>query len=471
MEQRKLLMIIVLLKFLLFLQLSWLTSSASTPLPLAKPGCDAKCGNLTIPVPFGIGPNENGCSLTGPELFHYNITCDTTYNPPKPFLRVGRNTTAGPAARYRMVEVLSISDSEVRIKNWPATSCYQYKTGELTLDEGIGWMAFNGAPFTISYTRNKFFGLGCDTLAYFFEPDFNFNLSCISFCQRTTNIIDGSCSGSGCCQTPLPKGVRKFLVLANSMNTSSDSLSFAPCSYSFIGESEKYTFSASDLNGTSFHNKAKDIPVVLDWALFGLTLASSSSSDPSFFRAKAGCDAKCGNISIPYPFGIITPEGYGCSIDGAGIGYQLSCNTSFQPPKLFLGTGSIEITDISETELRITTVQAIICYNKFGNVTLDKSVAWSNISVSRFTFSYTKNVFFAIGCKTYAFIDGPDLQDYSSSCSSNCNSRESVMDGSCFGQGCCQSTIPKGLNSLPTYQFLFISIPPPIATQCNILGH
>ncbi|RZC44391.1 hypothetical protein C5167_037341 [Papaver somniferum] len=165
-----------------------------------------------------------------------------------------------------------------------------------------------------------------------------------------------------------------------------------------------------------------------------------TSSVPSFFGAKAGCDATCGNISIPYPFGMITPGGYGCSIDGAGIGYQLFCNTSFQPPELFLGTGSIE------TELRIKTIQAIICYNKFGNVTLDKSVAWSDISVSRFKFSYTKNVFFAIGCKSYASIYGPNLQDYSISCSSDCNSRESVMDGSCFGQGCCQSTIPKGLN-------------------------
>ncbi|KAI3861081.1 hypothetical protein MKX03_021919 [Papaver bracteatum] len=282
----------MLLKFLLFLQLSWLTSSASTSLPLAKPGCDAKCGNLTIPYPFGIGPNENGCSLTGPELFHYNITCDTTYNPPKPFLRVGRNTTAGSDARYRMVEVLSISETEVRIKNWPATSCYQYKTGELTLDEGIGWMAFNGAPFTISYTRNRFFGLGCDTLAYFYEPDFTFNSSCISFCQRTTNIIDGSCSGSGCCQTPLPKGVRKFLVLANSLNTSADTLSFAPCSYSFIGESEKYTFSASDLNGTSFHSKAKDIPIVLDWAIGNKTCEEAQKDASSFACQK---NSKCSN--------------------------------------------------------------------------------------------------------------------------------------------------------------------------------
>ncbi|KAI3958896.1 hypothetical protein MKX01_023572 [Papaver californicum] len=169
--------------------------------------------------------------------------------------------------------------------------------------------------------------------------------------------------------------------------------------------------------------------------LFVLTLASSSSAPP-FFRAKEGCDAKCGTISIPYPFGIITPNGVGCSLDGAGIGYGVTCNTSFQPPKLFLDRSSIEIIDISETEIRITSIQAVLCHNTFGNVTIDRSVAWTNISGTTFRFSYTKNMFFAIGCSTYASIFGPNLQNYSSSCSSQCNSRER----------CCQSTIPKGLN-------------------------
>ncbi|KAI3903354.1 hypothetical protein MKW98_032008 [Papaver atlanticum] len=187
------------------------------------------------------------------------------------------------------------------------------------------------------------------------------------------------------------------------------------------------------------------LPLLCFLQLTVLTLASSSSSPP-FFRAKEGCDAKCGNISVPYPFGIITPNGFGCSLDGAGIGYGVTCNTSFQPPKLFLDTSTIEIIDISETEIRTTSIQAVLCHNKFGNVTIDRSVAWTNISASTFTFSYTKNMFFAIGCSTYASIFGPNLQNYSSSCSSQCHSRESVMDGSCFGQGCCQSTIPKGLN-------------------------
>ncbi|KAI3903362.1 hypothetical protein MKW98_032016, partial [Papaver atlanticum] len=296
------------LQFLFFLQLSCLilASSSTTPLPLAKPGCDAKCGNLTIPYPFGIGPNENGCSLTGAELLRYNITCDTTYNPPKPFIRIGKNKTAGP--RYRRVEVLSISETEVRVKNWPATMCYQYKTGEVTLAEDVGWMIFGGTPFTVSYTKNRFFGLGCYTLAFISEPNLNFTTTCSTICDTATNIIDGSCSGSGCCQTLLPKGVKTFLGYVVSMNTTSESLSFDPCSYSFIGESEKYKFSASDLNGTSFHSKAKDIPIVLDWAIGNKTCEEAKKDLSSFACQK---NSNCSNSDkVP--------------------GYLCTCNKGFQ---------------------------------------------------------------------------------------------------------------------------------------------
>ncbi|KAI3954447.1 hypothetical protein MKW92_014680, partial [Papaver armeniacum] len=137
---------------------------------------------------------------------------------------------------------------------------------------------------------------------------------------------------------------------------------------------------------------------------------SSSSSVSPFFKAKTGCDAKCGNVSIPYPFGIINPNGNGCSIGGIGFDYRITCNTSFNPPNPFLDT-----------------------------------MATIDVSRTPFTFSYTENMFFAIGCNTYATIYGPELKNYSSTCSSECNRRENVMDGSCFGKGCCQSTIPKGL--------------------------
>ncbi|RZC44396.1 hypothetical protein C5167_037344 [Papaver somniferum] len=277
--------------FFLFLQFSWLilTSSASTPLPQAKPGCTAECGDLTIPYPFGIGPNENGCSLTGVEALPYNITCDTTYDPPKPFIGIGRNNTAGLDLR---VEVISISKAEFRVKNSPATRCYEYESGELTLDEGARVMNFNATPFTVSYTKNRFFGLGCDTLALIYEPILNFTTDCSTICKTSANIIDGSCSGSGCCQTKLPKGVKVFAGVVISRNTSSESFSFDPCSYSFIGESENYTFSASDLKGGSFYDKAKDVPVVLDWAI-GTKTCEEAQQDMSSYACQK--NSTCSN--------------------------------------------------------------------------------------------------------------------------------------------------------------------------------
>ncbi|KAI3861087.1 hypothetical protein MKX03_021925 [Papaver bracteatum] len=330
----------MILPFLFFSQFTLLilTSSASTSLPQTKPGCDAKCGNLTIPYPFGIGPNENGCSLTGAGLLPYNITCDTTYNPPKPFLRIGRNKSE---ILDRHVEVISISETEVRVKNWPSTMCYQYKTGLLTLNEAIGWMDFSKTPFSVSYTKNRYFGLGCYALAGILEANLNFTTSCSTICKTSANIIDGSCSGSGCCQTLLPKGVKKFLVMVDSMNTTSDSLSFDPCSYSFIGESEKYTFSASDLNGTNFHSKAKDIPIVLDWAIGNKTCEEAKKNLSSFACQK---NSNCSNSDkVP--------------------GYLCTCNKGFQGNP-YLSPGC---QDVNECEDENKNPCEGICTNTIGS--------------------------------------------------------------------------------------------------------
>ncbi|RZC44397.1 hypothetical protein C5167_037345 [Papaver somniferum] len=177
-----------------------------------------------------------------------------------------------------------------------------------------------------------------------------------------------------------------------------------------------------------------------------LTLASSSSVPP-FVKTKAGCDAKCGNVSIPYPFGIINSNGNDCSIGETGFDYRITCNTSFHPPKPFLDTGNIEVIDITETEIRINNYPAILCYTESGNVTVDRWWTSTNFNQTPFTLSYTKNMFFGIGCDTYASLygSGTDLKDYSGSCSSRCDNKESVVTGSCFGKGCCQSTIPKGI--------------------------
>ncbi|KAL6845656.1 hypothetical protein ACP4OV_024479 [Aristida adscensionis] len=53
----------------------------------------------------------------------------------------------------------------------------------------------------------------------------------------------------------------------------------------------------------------------------------------------ASCASQCGNISIPYPFGI----GPGCYRDG----FRLVCNDTYSPPKLFLGDTGVPLLDIN----------------------------------------------------------------------------------------------------------------------------
>ncbi|CAI9767175.1 unnamed protein product [Fraxinus pennsylvanica] len=94
--------------FFLF-SLAVATSSNSTI--TTKPDCQSSCGNVEIPYPFGIGTN---CSMNQ----YFNINCNTSFNPPKPYLSfvnvnfeevLNIETIAGPAG------VSSQSDNRSRL--------------------------------------------------------------------------------------------------------------------------------------------------------------------------------------------------------------------------------------------------------------------------------------------------------------------------------------------------------------------
>ncbi|XP_059631710.1 wall-associated receptor kinase 3-like [Cornus florida] len=172
--------------------------------------------------------------------------------------------------------------------------------------------------------------------------------------------------------------------------------------------------------------------------LLQVTLIAAMAA-PTSAQPEPGCQDSCGNVSIPYPFG----TRLGCYYSKA---FLVTCNTAFIPPKLFLGTSDIDVTNISvDGQLHILQFIAHDCYNESG-IRIYRNVP--SIWLSKFKISSTRNMLTAIGCDTRASIVGEkDNYNYSSGCSTICDNIDYVTNGSCSGIGCCQTSIPTGVDT------------------------
>ncbi|KAF8030853.1 hypothetical protein BT93_D0133 [Corymbia citriodora subsp. variegata] len=166
-----------------------------------------------------------------------------------------------------------------------------------------------------------------------------------------------------------------------------------------------------------------------------LLISSSLSSSQA---VSSNCQETCGDVAVPYPFGI----GDGCYLNEL---FSIHCNvTAASTPKPYLWNSNIEVLDISlDGELRIYTYIGVDCYNEFGIQQQPPTFAYAILSA--FPFSKTKNKLTAIGCDTVAVIAGSNGQGFASGCLSVCTGIDDVTDGACDGIGCCQTTIPEML--------------------------
>ncbi|KAF9613930.1 hypothetical protein IFM89_013177 [Coptis chinensis] len=224
------------------------------------PDCPSKCGDIDIPYPFGLGKN---CSVEE----WADIKCNTTFQPPKPFIGD--------------LEVLQFLKTEVLIKNYIASSCYN-QTGGL-IAQIPSWVTLTGTPYTFSSTRNKVTVLGCDTFVLIRgTTGLNFSSGCVSLCGKKESLVDGTCSGIGCCQTSIPNGLQEFYALVGTLNNYTSIWSFDPCGYAFLGEQDKYSFKVSDFSNIT---SLGDIPIVLNFAV-GNRTCKDAKKDPATFACK-----------------------------------------------------------------------------------------------------------------------------------------------------------------------------------------
>nr|XP_029150142.1 putative wall-associated receptor kinase-like 16 [Arachis hypogaea] len=217
------------LLFLIFFLAAHANDAATQP---AK-HCLTKCGHVSIPFPFGTTMD---CSLD--TNFLINCTNNVPYFP--------------LPTNNRALTLLSISldDAELRVPSPVASDCYSIVQGKLSHTE-IDYFFISGS-FSISWTRNTFTTIGCNTLGlvvgynnFSAEEPRPYPTTCFSFCNKLQYASNGSCTGSGCCQ----------------------------------GGYEFETTHLKKLESTEF-------PVVLDWSV-GNQTCIEAMKNPSSFACKA----------------------------------------------------------------------------------------------------------------------------------------------------------------------------------------
>ncbi|XP_052152954.1 wall-associated receptor kinase 2-like [Oryza glaberrima] len=259
----------------------------------AKAECpDTKCGGVDIPYPFSIFGQDSCAAMS-----HFKLHC----NDSRPFLGA--------------FEVLNISLQlgQLRVLNRISSFCYNTTSQEM---EQHKWNKTLSAPFRFSDTGNKFTVIGCRTLAYITDKDDTgkYMSGCVSACQQgeVTSATNGSCSGIGCCQTAIPKGLQDYTVFfSKRLNTSASMYSATRCSYAVLMDSSDFNFSTSYLTSLEFNTTyGGRAPMLLDWAI----------------RTANNCDEAQKNLTSY----VCKSDKSECINSSNGLGYICNCTNGYQ---------------------------------------------------------------------------------------------------------------------------------------------
>ncbi|XP_011043920.1 PREDICTED: wall-associated receptor kinase 5-like [Populus euphratica] len=292
--------------------------TGATVNPDVRDGCQERCGDVIVPYPFGIG--EQRCAMNANFFLNCNSTDDGHHE-----LRFGENMPA---------RNISLLNGTVTVGIDPSSDCYN-KSGRQSwlFNQSI---SLGSGPFTFSDARNMFTAVGCDTIAMVTNEDITFGAACLSLCTiNVTMSKNNSCSGSGCCQTSIPKGLKSLDITIQSFRNHTDVFEFNPCGFAFLEDKDSLDLSDWPLSRTPKLNDTSN--VVIEW------VAQTEK-----------CENAQANKSS-YACGINT----NCYYSDNGQGYRCACNEGFEGnPYLEKGCQDIDECKYPET---------YTCYGKCHN--------------------------------------------------------------------------------------------------------
>ncbi|KAM7490736.1 hypothetical protein LguiA_033657 [Lonicera macranthoides] len=260
-------------------------AAAIAPPQIVEAGCNDKCGDTSVPYPFGIG--KPSCCIN--EDFLLECLSTDQY----------RNKDA--ENRKERLWYGNYEIKNIYVENATATTsvdmahyCYNNSNSEHPLEPVASTLNLTGGPFTFSSEENKFTAIGCDTHA--FMADGMSSSGCMSMCMEPVNLTDkkdADCSGIGCCRTQIPKGVKYLYISLETFNNFSNVKDFSPCSFAFLADQDWYGFTSIDL-ADMFSVDTHMSPAVLDWVVGEDTCESFDlNSNKSYYAC--GENANCNN--------------------------------------------------------------------------------------------------------------------------------------------------------------------------------
>lgn len=203
--------------------------------------------------------------------------------------------------------------------------------------------------------------------------------------------------------------------------------------------------------------------LIMQLSLFAILLVAAAQSQTP--QVKPNCPERCGDIPIPYPFGI----GADCYLRPE---FNITCDQSTTPPSPKFSNSTFtfptRITNFSHAQGELQVMQSVAreCYDQGGWYLYNMSSNSTLELPPSYIISY-KNNFFAVGCNSVAVYQGyqgkvPDPKEsykggYTVSLCQDALGTALPTD-SCNGFGCGQNAIPSGLQNMSVELYTLDSV-------------
>ncbi|KMT03230.1 hypothetical protein BVRB_8g197770 isoform B [Beta vulgaris subsp. vulgaris] len=294
---------------------------------IAKPGCKDHCGNISIPYPFGIGPN----------CYHnpwFEVECDATSFTLKMLQITGKEINWDPLTEERTFVTLN--------------SCERYCVRDGSPETVVINDSYNmiGSPFLYSKKHNVLVVNGCGGGIVLRDRNNQTIAGCAAVCVTNSTRPGLECYGVDCCQTTISHSIDYYEVEVASMGTTR--VIGGGCVRSVLAQTNWISKKKKDL--LDYDSLCGPAHTVMEWTVTDLAVDMPSYANSSCVNKTASADdaggyvCRCkqdfyeGNPYLPYGCQVVK-ECEGCVQDCISLG-----NQTFRCPQK---EGKVNITAIA----------------------------------------------------------------------------------------------------------------------------